>query len=213
MSMPERSAKNRSSRTNLKTLCNNAMEYGAIKAAPISARKIVVDPRVRMKCAIPVCDGYGRCLMCPPNIMSMEEFAAALEKYQDALVIQFEITMDKKKMEGKIGSMQLAKLRLDNDYDTMLTESMKTMSKALINLERDALHLGYRFTTALSAGKCRLCDECVGPGKGKQCRHPFEARPAAEALGVDVFATAANAGMPIEFPAKRPVWTCILLVD
>jgi predicted metal-binding protein len=166
-----------------------------------------------MKCAIPVCDGYGRCLMCPPNIMSQETFEAALERFTDAIVIQFEITVDKKKMEGKIGSLRLAKLRLDNDYDAMLTESMQTMSRALVNLERDALQLGYRFTTALSAGNCRLCDECVGPGKGKQCRHPFEARPSAEALGVDVFATAANAGMPIEFPAKRPVWTCILLVD
>jgi predicted metal-binding protein len=211
--MSEMSGKAGSARGNLKTLCNNALEYGAIKATAISTREIVMDPRVRMKCAIPVCDGYGRCLMCPPNIMTMQEFETALERYQDAIVIQFEITMDKKKMEGKIGSMELAKLRLDDDYDAMLTDSMKTMSKALINLERDALHMGYRFTTALSAGNCRLCDECVGPGKGKQCRHPFEARPAAEALGVDVFATAALAGMPIEFPAKRPVWTCILLVD
>jgi predicted metal-binding protein len=200
-------------RADLKTLCKNALKYGASKAVSISARKVIIDPRVRMKCAIPVCDGYGRCLMCPPNVMSLQEFETALERYQDAIVIQFEIEMDKKKMEGKIGSMELAKLRLDDDYDAMLTESMKRMSKALINLERDALNLGYRFTTALSAGNCRLCDECVGPGKGKQCRHPFEARPAAEALGVDVFATAAFAGMPIKFPAERPVWTCILLVN
>jgi predicted metal-binding protein len=198
---------------NLKTLCSNALSYGAINAAPISARKVIVDPRVRLKCAIPVCDGYGRCLMCPPNIISVQEFTVALERFNDAIVIQFEIKVDKEKMEGKIGSMELGALRLDTDYEAMLSSSMKRMSKALINLERDALHLGYRFTTALSAGNCRLCDECVGQGKGKQCRHPFEARPAAEALGIDVFATAALAGMPIEFPAKRPVWTSILLVD
>lgn len=211
--MSERSGRTSGNRANLKTLCSNALEYGAIKAAPISARKIVIDPRVRMKCAIPVCDGYGRCLMCPPNILSVQEFSAALERFQDAIVLQFEIAVDKKKMEGKIGSMELTKLRVDDDYEAMMTESMRKMSKALVKLERDALHLGYRFTTALSAGNCRLCDECVGPGKGKQCRHPFEARPAAEALGIDVFATAELAGMPIEFPAKRPVWTCILLVD
>jgi predicted metal-binding protein len=211
--MAETNGKGGSISTDLKILCKNALKYGAIKAASISARKVILDSRVRMKCAIPVCDGYGRCLMCPPNVMSLQEFETALERYQDAIVIQFEIEMDKKKMEGKIGSMELAKLRLDDDYDAMLTESMKKMSKALINLERDALNLGYRFTTALSAGNCRLCDECVGPGKGKQCRRPFEARPAAEALGVDVFATAALAGMQIKFPAERPVWTCILLVD
>ncbi len=200
-------------KADLKALCASALEYGAIKAAPISARKIVIDPRVRLKCAIPVCDGYGRCLMCPPNIISVQEFATALERYQHAIVLQFDIEVDKKKMSGKIGSMALAELRLDTDYEAMMSESAKKMNRALVKLERDALHLGYRFSTALSAGNCRLCDECVGPGKGKQCRHPFEARPAMEALGVDVFATAGLAGMPIEFPAKRPVWTCLLLVD
>ena len=211
--MSERTGKARNVQADLEKLCSNALSYGAIKAAPISARKIIVDPRVRLKCAIPVCDGYGRCLMCPPNVISVEEFAAALERFENAIVLQFEIEVNKKKMEGKIGSMELGALRLDTDYEAMLSSSMRHMSKALINLERDALHLGYRFTTALSAGNCRLCDECVGPGKGKQCRHPFEARPAAEALGIDVFATAELAGMPIEFPAKKPVWTGILLVD
>ncbi len=213
MHMSERSGKTGSIQADLKTLCNNALEYGAIKAVPIPAKRIVLDPRVRMKCAIPVCDGYGRCLMCPPNIISVQEFAAALERYMDAIVLQFEIGVDREKMGSKIGSMELAELRLDDDYEMMMSKSMKEMSKALIKLERDALHLGYRFTTALSAGNCRLCDECVGPGMGKHCRHPFEARPAAEALGVDVFATAALAGTPIKFPAERPVWTCILLVD
>ncbi|MDD1743464.1 MAG: DUF2284 domain-containing protein [Methanomassiliicoccales archaeon] len=197
----------------LKTLCKSALEFGAIKAAPISARKIIIDPRVRLKCAIPVCDGYGRCLMCPPNIISVQEFASALERYQHAIILQFEIQVDKQKMKGKIGSLKLADLRIDVDYEKMMSESMRAMSKSLVKLEREALHLGYRFSTALSAGNCRLCDECVGPGKDKHCRHPFEARPAVEALGVDVFATASLAGMPIEFPAKRPVWTCLLLVD
>ena len=211
--MSERAGKARNVPADLEELCSNALSYGAIKAAPISARKIIVDPRVRLKCAIPVCDGYGRCLMCPPNIISVEEFTVALERFENAIVLQFEIEMNKEKMKGKIGSMKLGDLRLDADYDAMLSNSMRQMSKALINLERDALNMGYRFTTALSAGNCRLCDECVGPGKGKQCRHLFEARPAAEALGIDVFATAALAGIPIEFPAKKPVWTSILLVD
>ncbi len=211
--MSERKGNTGNIRADLRKLCSNALGYGAIKAAPMSARKIIVDPRVRLKCAIPVCDGYGRCLMCPPNIISVEEFTVALERFEDAIVLQFEIEMNKEKMKGKIGSMKLGDLRLDTEYDAMLSNSMRQMSKALINLERDALNLGYRFTTALSAGNCRLCDECVGQGKGKQCRHPFEARPAAEALGIDVFATAALAGMPIEFPAKKPVWTSILLVD
>jgi predicted metal-binding protein len=200
-------------RIDLKTLCRNALKYGAIKAMSISARKVIIDPRVRMKCAIPVCDSYGRCLMCPPNVISVQEFATALDRYQYAIVLQFPIGVDDKKLGGKIGSMELADLRFDNDYEKVMSLSMREMSDVLTKLERDALHLGYRYTTALSAGSCRLCDVCVGPSKGEPCRHPFEARPSAEALGVDVFTTAANAGMPIKFPAEQPVWTCILLVD
>jgi len=211
--MSESKGREGSIRADLKTLCKNALKYGASNAASISARKVIVDPRVRMKCAIPVCDSYGRCLMCPPNVISVQEFAAALERYQHAIVLQFPISVGDKKLGGKIGSLELADLRFDNDYEKAMSVSMREMSDVLTKLERDALHLGYRYTTALSAGSCRLCDECVGPGKGAPCRHPFEARPSAEALGVDVFATAAFAGMPIKFPAERPVWTCILLVD
>jgi len=211
--MSEKSGKAKGIQADLKALCRSALEYGALKAAPISARKVVIDPRVRMKCAIPVCDSYGRCLMCPPNVIAMEEFSAALERYQHAIVLQFSIALDSEKVRGKIGSMGLADLRVDKDYEKLMSGSMRKMSEVLTKLERDALHLGYRFTTALSAGSCRLCDECVGQGKGKPCRHPFEARPSAEALGVDVFETAALAGMPIRFPAEQPVWTCILLVD
>jgi predicted metal-binding protein len=211
--MSKRNSRGGSIDIDLKTLCKKALEYGATKAAPISARKVIIDPRVRMKCAIPVCDSYGRGLMCPPNVISVQEFAAALERYQHAIVLQFAIDIDNQKLGGKIGSMELADLRLDNDYEKVMSLSMREMSDVLTKLERDALHLGYRFTTALSAGCCRLCDECVGPGKGEHCRHPFEARPSAEAVGVDVFATAALAGMPIKFPAEKPVWTCILLVD
>ena len=58
--MSERTGKARNVQADLEKLCSNALSYGAIKAAPISARKIIVDPRVRLKCAIPVCDGYGR---------------------------------------------------------------------------------------------------------------------------------------------------------
>jgi predicted metal-binding protein len=35
-----------------------------------------------------------------------------------------------------------------------------------------------------------------------------------EAMGIDVFQTAQNAGLPFEIPPKdRPVWTGLLLVD
>ena len=67
---------------------------------------------------------------------------------------------------------------------------------------------------ALSAGCCPLCDECVGPDPKERCRHPFVARPSMEAVGIDVVATAANAGMDIEFPPRgKAVWTGLLLIE
>ncbi len=52
-------------------------------------------------------------------------------------------------------------------------------------LEREAFKLGYRFAAAFAGGDCVLCEVCEGIEDGV-CRHPFEARPSAEAVGVDV---------------------------
>jgi len=47
------------------------------------------------------------------------------------------------------------------------------------------------------------------------CRHPFEARVAAEAVGVNVVKTAENAGMAVKFSmqVKAPEPMAILLID
>jgi len=54
---------------------------------------------------------------------------------------------------------------------------------------------------------------CAGVD-GQPCNHPFEARPSMEAVGIDVVATAAAAGLAIELPAaEHPRWTGLLLID
>ena len=58
-----------------------------------------------------------------------------------------------------------------------------------------------------------LCEVCAGVDDGV-CRHPFEARPSMEAVGIDVVATAAPPASTIEMPAvDRPSWTGMLLID
>ncbi len=80
-------------------------------------------------------------------------------------------------------------------------------------LESAAFKMGYRFATAFAGGDCVLCDVCVGKD-GEACRHPFEARPSMEAVGIDVVATAEAAGLAIEMPAAdKPCWTGLLLID
>ena len=54
--------------------------------------------------------------------------------------------------------------------------------------------LGYYKALGFGAGPCRLCKECAEAG----CQHSELARPAMEACGIDVYATAHNNGYPIE---------------
>ena len=68
-------------------------------------------------------------------------------------------------------------------------------------LERYIFLDGYHKAFGMGSGPCRLCDEC-NVKKGK-CLNPYEARPAMEACGIDVFATARNIGYPIEVVRNR----------
>lgn len=68
-------------------------------------------------------------------------------------------------------------------------------------LEREAFLDGYYKAFAMGAGPwCRQCEAC---GLAQGCEHPREARPAMEACGIDVFATARGAGFPIETVSAR----------
>jgi len=62
-------------------------------------------------------------------------------------------------------------------------------------LEREVFLAGFYRAFAYACGPCSLCSKCDLEGA---CRHPDESRPAMEACGIDVFATARAAGFPIE---------------
>ena len=61
-------------------------------------------------------------------------------------------------------------------------------------IERACFLDGYYFAFSLS--DCGLCSTCVG-GKDAQCRVPKKARPAFHAVGIDVFKTVRQLGLPI----------------
>lgn len=195
----------------LTTLCAKAREYGASRAVPLSVDLIFTDPRVRLKCQVPICPNYGRSLMCPPHTISPVDFAEALEKYDSAIIVQFDIVL-KDELLRDIKGVPLAELDGQRDYKDTMEDASQRMMEALGQLEREACRMGYRFATALAAGPCSLCESCVGPGN--PCRHPFAARPSMEAVGIDVIATADKAGVPIKYPAEgKAIWTGLLLVD
>jgi len=171
-------------------------EHGGITSR-IAARDIVIDPRVRLKCFIPLCDSYNRGLMCPPNLPPVGEFLEALRCYEVALLIQY-------------------RQSLDTATSTKLSDAFEGARKLhyLVNMgEKEAFRMGFRFAAGLIGGACHLCEECVGAGSKNPCRHPFQARPSMEAMGIDVAATLERAGMSLQFPVSDVVtWTGLLLV-
>jgi len=180
----------------LEALSSRLVQAGASVVKIVEAADIVVDERVRLKCQIPLCDSYGKNLMCPPLVVpSLEAFRQALTRYAKALLIQ--ITAP-----------------LPETLDKTDVYAPARQLHDLVNLaEKWAFAYQRRFAFGLIGGCCRLCDVCVAVTQDSFCRHPFRARPSMEAMGIDVVATVARAGLGTHFPISDKVtWTGVLLL-
>lgn len=83
--------------------------------------------------------------------------------------------------------------------------------QVMAKLEREAFLAGYYAAFAMAAGPCRLCEQC----NLKRCLYPRIARPAMEACGIDVYATARKAGFQIRVVRNRtetPTYFGLLLL-
>ncbi len=191
-------------------LLQKARDLGASGAALLPAEQVVVDERVRLKCAVPVCQGYGNYLHCPPNLMSVAEFREVLERYSVALLVQVESPRDSTDLDEKGLAGKNAK-----DLEELLHGDPNRKLGEIVNrLEAEAFKAGYYYAAGFNGGICLLCPDCVGVASGDPCRRPFEARPSMEGVGIDVFKTAANAGLSISLSSDQPVrWTGLILVD
>lgn len=187
-----------------------AKKLGATSAKLISARDIVLDERVRLKCIAPRCENYDRHLLCPPNLMSIGEFRKIIELYHRAILLQLESSVD---------SLDKSKSGLSGDLTKTLARKAphlvweRKLHQIINGVERSAFKRGFYLAAGLIGSDCSLCDECVGLGQ-RPCRHPFEARPSMQALGIDVLKTCKNAGLTIAFSSKENVkWTGLVLID
>jgi predicted metal-binding protein len=187
-----------------------ASDLGADEAKIIDTKDVVVDKRVRLKCSVPVCASFGRNLMCPPNIMPVEEFASIMELYGKALILQVEAEHDS---TDKTESC-LSKRTCDELERSTNTIDWKIKLHKLVNeLETAAFKEGFYLAAGLIGGDCSLCPECVTPQSGEPCRHPFKARPSMEAMGIDVLKTCDNVGLPLHLSSSRKVrWTGLVLL-
>jgi len=188
-------------------LATAAKRKGAKCAKVIDSGDIVLDRRVRLKCAVPVCSSYNRHLMCPPNLMPFEEFEGIVRSYRKALILQVEDQRDSSDRTGGGISKEL-------DDSIGPSESQRKLHRIVNEIEAAAFKGGFYLAAGLIAGECLLCGECVTPASGRPCRHPFEARPSMEAMGIDVCRTCQNAGLSIHLSSREKVrWTGLILLD
>jgi len=202
----------------LRVLSNLAKELGATNATPVNVKDVIVDERVRLKCLVPPCDDYGLNLMCPPYVMSVQEFRELLSKYMWTVLIQIEasITADIKNeiQQANSVAMLYESQKFMNIYKKMFGPIRLKLHHIVSKVEAKANMLGYRFATGVKAGPCRLCPECAVKSLDKVCRHPYQSRPSMEAVGIDVFKTAEKSGLPFDFPVKeKAVWNGLVLIN
>jgi predicted metal-binding protein len=155
----------------LEDLRSLALKLGAEDARIVPAGAVVVRNWVRWKCKFG-CGEYGRRLTCPPYSPTPEETRKVLGEYGVCLLVKF----------GRC---------VEAGY-----EGGVNVHEVMFQLERSAFLSGVYSAFALACGPCPYCEECNV--KEGVCRHPERARPSMEACGIDVYATARNAGYELK---------------
>lgn len=80
------------------------------------------------------------------------------------------------------------------------TKEKKLSQKISFAVESAAFHDNYYF--AMSLSDCGLCGECAAV-QCQDCRHVRQARPAFHSIGIDVFKTVNQMGLPLHTLADR----------
>lgn len=75
----------------------------------------------------------------------------------------------------------------------LVETAARDINNAVVNIEKEAVRLGYHFAFGMRGGACPLCPECTAADE--PCRNLIEARPSMEAMGIDVFGTLKSAGL------------------
>jgi len=200
-------------------LADKVREAGAADARIIPADGIVVEDRVRQKCRMG-CYEFGKSLTCPPHAPPVEDFRQSLRDYHYALLVRFrsgaefgeEIRYSLFRDLIDPSAPQASKESAVAFLTAWVTETRK-LHRVMLDLEQAAFNAGYTFAlTTICGPGCRLCETCnVQEGR---CIHPTMMRFSPEALGINVVKTAADAGIPIHFPApENPERIAILLID
>ena len=184
-----------------------ALELGAAGAEIIRAEQLVVDERVRLKCLIPRCLRAGETPNCPPNAPDLDLVRKAFARYSWGLLLKTHVE--------PISDFIPGSSKDKSGTDRSLLFHQKT-ADIVYEIERLAYKHGYSLAMGLGGGSCKdyLCHGLVCQFKDSgRCRFPLRARPAMEALGIDVVDIIGQAGWnayplmdnPVEIPCASSV--------
>lgn len=174
---------------NILLVLEEALKLDGIKADLIWAEDIVYDQRVTLKCRQNKCSHYGKNFMCPPMIPSSEEIQKSTKKYKVAIILQYEM----------LSKQGLTKKEMNQEFD----KATLSLLDSLISLEKTAFKLGFFYALGFGSGNCKLCEICGAKLGAESCSRPDKARPSMEAVGIDVVATCAKAGLEINFGGDK----------
>jgi predicted metal-binding protein len=141
------------------------------------AQDVVVAEWVRMKCLFG-CDEPGLHKTCPPNAPSVDQTRSVVGEFERAILLE-------------AGSIVGAD-RSDDES--------RRLNEVGLALERELFLAGFHKAWLMGAGPCDVCGACT---RGEDCPTPERARPSMEGCGLDVYATARNAGRQIEVVRTR----------
>ncbi len=171
-----------------------AVELGASMAEVIPADWVLIDERVGLKCAIPLCPHYGRCFFCPPNAPSPELVRKAISRYRHALLFALEV------IPTEDFSVRSREKQRAADWSRKCFEIVG-------RVETLAFGCGYYLAMGFAQGSCKkaLCgqEKCLVL-EGGNCPYPLKARPSMEAVGMDVYGLVTKVGWSI-YPIYRSV--------
>jgi len=172
-----------------------AVELGATDARIISARQVVIDPRVRLKCLVPRCHLYGETPNCPPYTPEPQQMRKTIEKYEYAILMKNDVLP----VEDFVDNEKWHKAHMAHQGKT---------HRIVSGVEALAFNDGYYFAAGFAAGGCKtaLCGGriCQFLDSGR-CRFPLKARPSMEAVGIDVYRLVSEVGWEIYPVAHRAV--------
>ena len=167
-------------RADLERYRDLALELRASAAAIIPAGDVVVDERVRLKCVVPRCLRAGETPNCPPYAPDLDLVRRAFSRFSWAVLFKCDVAPLEDYVPGR-GATKAEQRR---------TLSFHRQSADVVcALERQAYKDGHHLAVGFGGGSCKdyLCQGmlCQFLDSGR-CRFPHRARPAMEAVGIDV---------------------------